>query len=631
MTISQIHIKGFRALADARCALSPMLTLICGENGAGKSSIAEAIQYALAGHCNLTDRKGAGIARQIQRGSAQASIDLVTDFGVVMRTITQSGARVSVGERTGRDAEAVLTVNLPGTDLLATMLRSDGFIRLPPKAQSDILFALSGGEVNADWVKAQLSEQECADLKDQLATLTTGSALMDSLYKAAYAMRTEANKTAKDAGAKLATLTVGATLSDSDRERLAAEKQQTENILSAKQRAMGASAEQVKARQSAQSRHSEANSRLDKLKTARRDLVTMPKASDADLDGLRKAKQEAETESKAVFESAVALGAQAKGLEQGVEAFGDLGAGKCVLGDLDCPLSAEQRNEAVRQANVRIDELRREAAGSNEQYATLEAQIVSLGDQILQAEASITAANEYIRKAEDLDRQITEAETAAQAAEAEYKAIETVDTTAIQWEIDALKTTLDGIDAKLTADIEAWRQAASLADAQRAAETAQDRADALNALVKKLEPTGLPAQAMAETVGNVIGQVNEVLATFSEFRIRLEGETLLVGTTRGEVWLQDLSESEKLRVGAAVSVAFAKLTGFGFVVVDAADRLQKENRDPLMRMLLRSGVQALVLATPLNGHRPSAPGLVVYDLVDGRLVEAGLAAEVAAQ
>lgn len=629
--ISQLHIKGFRALTDARCDLSPMLTCILGPNGAGKSSIAEAIQYALVGHCGLTDRKGSGIARQISNGAAQASIDLVTDFGAVMRTITPSGSRVSVGARAGKDAEAVLTASLPSTDLLLTMLRSDGFIGLPTKAQTDILFALSGGEVNADWVKAQLSEQEREDLKDQLATLTTGSALMDSLYQSAYSMRTEANRAAKDAKAKASAMAAGETLSDADRERLGTEKRQAEGTLSAKQRALGASEEQARNRSAAQSRHTEANSRLDKLRTQRRDLGAMPKASDADLDGLRAQKQAAIDGSKAAYESLVALAAEANGLERGVETFGDLGAGKCVLGDVDCPLSSAQRDEAVEQATARVADLRKRQAEAHEQYVTREAETADLGDKILQAEASIAAANDHIRKAEGLDQQIAEAQKAAEAAAEEYKELDTVDAAETQREIADLNATLARIDEQLSADVEARRQAASMADAQRAAETAQARADALDSLVKKLQPTGLPAQAMAETVGNVIEQVNDVLAMFSEFRLRLDGETLLVTTGRGEVWLQDLSESEKLRVGAALQVAFAKLTGFGFVIVDAADRLDNDNRKPLMGMLLRSGVQALVLATPLNGHRPSAPGLVVYDLVEGRLVEPGVAAEVAAQ
>jgi hypothetical protein len=620
MTISHLHIKGFRSLADARCTLSPMLTCILGPNGSGKSSIAEAIQYALVGHCNLTDRKGAGISRQISNGAAQASIDIATDFGVVMRTITPSGARVSVGERTGKDAEAVLTANLTSTDLLMAMLRSDGFIGLPTKGQTDILFSLSGGEVNAEWVKSHINDQEREALKDQLATLLKGAALMDSLYKAAYGMRTEANANAKNAKAQRAAMAPGDTLSDADRERLTAEKRRVSDALTAKQRALGASVEQAKSRNAAQVRHTEANSRLDQLKTKRRDLGAMPKASDADLDGMRTRRQEAIDASKKAFQSAVALAAEADGLERGISEFSALGAGRCVLGDVACPLGQEQRDEAVSLATARVNDLRRASAEANETYRTRDAEAADLGNQIVQAEASITAANEHIRRAEDLDSQIAAAEQDAEAAQNAYRAIATVDTDETQREIDELQATLARIDEQISADVEARRQTASMADAQRAAETAQARADALDALVKKLEPLGLPAQAMAETVGNVIGQVNDVLSMFSEFRIRLEGETLLVTTDRGEVWLVDLSESEKLRVGAALQVAFAKLTGFGFVIVDAADRLDNDNRKPLMSMLLHSGVQAIVLATPLNGHRPKGPGVVAYDLVDGRLV-----------
>jgi len=170
-----------------------------------------------------------------------------------------------------------------------------------------------------------------------------------------------------------------------------------------------------------------------------------------------------------------------------------------------------------------------------------------------------------------------------------------------------------------------------------------------------LSPDGLPAQAMRETIGSVVEAINEVLAEFTDF--------LLVATPGKEFELsvsdvdgvmlpvRCLSESEKLRVGVGVQVAFAKLPTvpgpngqrkpFGFVVVDAADRCDLANLRGLLAMLLDSGVQALVTSTPLvkrvqdaqpgedgecGWHDetavPSAEGLAVYRLEDGKVVEA---------
>ena len=152
----------------------------------------------------------------------------------------------------------------------------------------------------------------------------------------------------------------------------------------------------------------------------------------------------------------------------------------------------------------------------------------------------------------------------------------------------------------------------------------------LNELVAKLSPDGLPAQAMQETVGKVLDAINVALQQFSEFSVQFTDGLQVLYSGANPTPVRLLSDSEKLRVGASIQVAFARITGFGFIVVDAADRLDPAGRGALLGMLLDSGVQALVLATPTNGNRPQAPGLAVYDLVDGHAVPAGQPGEVVA-
>ncbi len=642
-----LNVTGFRALRDVDLSIGNEtdVALVLGNNGTGKSSLAAAIEYALTGACEWTTAGGAGASDLVLHGTDRADIHLTIGDLDITRTIHAGDAAnvLSVNGYTGKKAAGELELRLNATpvDVLRCMLRSDALVSLKPNDQKSVLVQLAGGSVDADWVKKHLTPDEIAALENELAVRLVGADLLEHLKKAAENQRREAGRVRDewDAKAKPGGAEGGKPLSPDERAKLEGELRKLDSQIAAQERARGASEEQARNRSAAQARHTEANSRLDKLRTQRRDMGAMPKASDADMDALRKQRQEAEAGSRTAFEASVALGAQANGLEQGVEAFGALGAGKCVLGDLECPLGQDQRDEAVRQAVERIGQMRRQQAESGEQYRKLEAEADRLRDQIEQAEASITAANEYIRKAADLDAQITDAERAAETAAEEYKAVSTVDTSQVEQALAGLRESRDAIDDALKADIAARQASASHKDALLAADKARARWAMLDALVGKLKPDGLPAQAMRDHVGVVLEAVNRALFEFAPFEVSLDDEQgLCVAYLTGDephqstrVPVKLLSESEKLRVGTAVQVAFAVCTDWPLIVVDATDRLDAKSRLPHLNMLRDCGVKALVLAVPLNGKRPNFDGVDVYDLEDGRLVGPGVAAEVAAQ
>ena len=50
--------------------------LLCGENGAGKSTIIEMITVAIFNRCNITDSKGAGLDELINSDAESFKIDL---------------------------------------------------------------------------------------------------------------------------------------------------------------------------------------------------------------------------------------------------------------------------------------------------------------------------------------------------------------------------------------------------------------------------------------------------------------------------------------------------------------------------------------------------------------------------
>lgn len=295
--------------------------------------------------------------------------------------------------------------------------------------------------------------------------------------------------------------------------------------------------------------------------------------------------------------------------------------GTCVLAaDIPCPMDQEQVG-ALRQAAA--DTVLREQISVDTAAEAMRAArtaCTTATDAFSGAQRLRTAGETWDAKAEFLRERLERAQAALDAANADYQANPAPDPTTIQSNLESAQKRVDQTEADLRAVQDALNAASQRKRDVAELDGAQVRAKLLDGLVKQFEPGGLPAQAMQETVGKVLDQVNEALGTFTGFALNLSGEELVV--TRGGVdtAVRLLSESEKLRVGAAISVAFAKLTKFGFVIVDAADRLDPDSRGPLVGMLYRSGVQALVLAVPLNGKRPAGPGVVCYDLADGQAV-----------
>jgi chromosome segregation ATPase len=76
VNIKGIAIRGFRGLEATDLELEDGGAFITGMNGSGKSSVLEAIRFALLGYCQNTDRRGAGAKTLIAAGAEEASIDI---------------------------------------------------------------------------------------------------------------------------------------------------------------------------------------------------------------------------------------------------------------------------------------------------------------------------------------------------------------------------------------------------------------------------------------------------------------------------------------------------------------------------------------------------------------------------
>lgn len=633
MQALRLLTKSFRALS-ADLHLGPQVTLILGPNGAGKSSLAAAVEYALRGACRWTDGAGRGASVLINHSAAAASVDLDADFGdgtarIISRSITPKGTDLSFDGRGGKDAAAALSARLPLPALLPCMLRTDGFLSLSGKEQQDLLFALSGGETDSDWFKERLTDDEQEALGDVLATLLKGSALSEKLYTTAYALRTAANKAAKDAQATLSA-TPEVTVEAVDDAAVAKTKdaitKKRERLAKLQQRIGGAAAA-AKAQELAGLRVTQAQEDVKRCETALAEMSEQPEApEELTIEQLRGAVEQANTEYAAAIQKAASLNATRQAAQDQLDDFTHL-EGRCVLGNVDCPMTAEQRGKIIKAEQKRIDGLETEITAQQQAATEAEKAHKQAAEAVTEAQDKQQAQVRWQETRDRLTADLGDANNRHAQAIAAYQETAAPVTDGLESDAQILQREIDEAEQALQERLQAAGAAEKRKLLEEQVEKTKAEAEMLDALVKKLSPDGLPAQAMRETIGGVIEAINAELAQFTEMQIAAEpGKDFQLMVAAGDnlsIPAFCLCESEQLRVGAAIQVAFAKLTRFGFVVVDAADRLDEQNLPLLVQLLVGAGVQALVLSSRRMGDEARAwvleLGGKIHDLQGGLL------------
>jgi DNA repair exonuclease SbcCD ATPase subunit len=141
----------------------------------------------------------------------------------------------------------------------------------------------------------------------------------------------------------------------------------------------------------------------------------------------------------------------------------------------------------------------------------------------------------------------------------------------------------------------------------------------LEALVEQLGPKGLRVDALAAKLGPFTEAVYAGTAPFG-WIVKFELDPWVV-TANGRP-VETYSQSEQFRIGIAIQLAIAQMSGLSFAVVDALDQLDAENRKIVGSMLFQCPLeQVVILATRENSvPLPKGEGTIAYRLsnVEGR-------------
>lgn len=528
----QIKIKNYRGIGAAEIELSP-IALVAGTNGAGKTSIAQAVAAALTRNAAIVEGVTKAAAGLLLRDGAKRGQCAIAGPGGTAAA-NWPGASISVDGDAPPHASAIAC----GLDCIAEMK--------PKDAAAALQAALRADPAREQLREALVQAGARPELADAVAAKTDAEGY-DAAYKRAQGRATELKGqweliTGERWGAaKAEGWQAGAAPADADLEALSAAAVAADQAL-----------EQAVADQAVDAAH------VERLRETVRDssdvmatFKVSPSAKERGLEKLEKARDDARAKAEAAVAAYAAL-PSAETTEETVPCP-HCGAhvvirGRTLVEPSGGPDEAENaaRVEAKTQANIEIARTRKAAEEADRASAD--------AHRAVQERARALAALDDLKTGGTSAEDVARARQAVQDAHAAVRAIE---------------TTVAATD-KHRAIVE------------------------MLAVADVLAPTGIRQTAL-ETAMVALHEDMRALSEAAHWAEIAIGEDLAV--TYGGRPYRLLSASEQFRARVVLQVALAMRDGSNAVIIDAADILDRQGRNGLFHLLADLPVPALVTMT----------------------------------
>jgi DNA repair exonuclease SbcCD ATPase subunit len=625
MKITTIKLVYFRNHEATELPLAP-LTIVKGRNNSGKTSIRHAIEVALTGRAEFTDRGGRGLTDAIRVGQKAGVVELdVEGIGEITRTLKPSGSSLQVADWTGTATaqQELLNQKLGAdADLISALLNVGQFISLPPKEQKDMLFKIARPEISIQQLMVAINDwaekQGAGNLLDELRSLiqipeTVGPDWLDQAYKLIFEARKEAKKVRDTLAGKvegmedvsqelppldqLPELEKQIATLEAEREKLR-EKVAAVEAAEVRRTALADREPGIRSSIKALGVPIEASGDPEKLK------VTLGTLTEK-LDEARQASYEAQGELRAIDDALPKI----KGAK-----------GDCPLapGVVSCPMTAAERKELVKDLNAQRKKLVAVHEKAMKDAAAIETQKEELAERIWAAEQ----VEKNAARLEDLEKQL-------ESVQAELATLpEPIGIELARSEISTLDERIRN-GHELSAKMKVAAGAAEKAQAAR-----EDHAEAVQAaenlehLVTLFGPTGIKQHLLTRTMGAVIERAAENLSliTGGAYELDAEADPDFHLVVNGNIELRQLSTSERMRVGIACAEALAHASGLRLLVIDDLEILDLGNRGLLSEWLrgrMADHDTILVLSTAEEAKDPGVEGVASYWVEAGKVERIG--------
>lgn len=550
MRIASIHIENFLGAHSVDVRADAPVTLFAGLNGAGKSSIRDAIAIALTGDLGrVILKKEAG--QLVRAGSDAAVCEIIDADGDEYRVTITAAGKITDG-RKGRDADPVLPY----------VLDAQRFARLDDTGRRAFLFGLMGVKAGPVEIAERLQAKGCEAGKIERVRPLLRSGF-DAASKEAKAKATEektlwraisgetyGSEKAKTWRAHVPPYDAGAA------KEIATELQHCDV-------AIGQWQQQVGKLQAEEQRRAGLRAKLPALREHASKIARIS------------AKLTGDEQSLAEWEADLAKTAAAAGVGPRVGLVHDLAKAVAFLlefVDLDPPGEEEAAARSAIAAYEREHGKLGATTGDERARARLPS-VQSSRDTTASAIANdrrdLEAAKRALAEAESIEAELAEVFDAAGLADARDQ------TEKLKSQRDELVKKADAMKS-IKAQIDAADKRTADAAAHAAAVAAWD------AIGDALSPDGIPAEILAEALGPINDRLSQTAADTGWAAVLIAPDMAITAAGR-EYRL--LSESERWRADAMLAEAIAHLSGARLLVLDRVDVLDLQGRQDLLSWL----------------------------------------------
>jgi DNA repair exonuclease SbcCD ATPase subunit len=591
MTLKTIELENFRNFDRKAFRFTQPRTLIIGENGVGKSTIADAIAWAGTSRCRGVDGKGAGQKELIRWGANSMQVTMnVTGLPAVIRAYGKnSSSSMTPGEFLGR-----LGVSQA---MFMGVLYGRTFFELHHSEAKNMLMDLLG-------VTVPRSELDGIDLPEGDEDIDIR--VLDAAFESAFANRANAKKV-RDA------IHVPDVVSRVDLEKLdvatvAAAQTAARQAYQSAARAEATAAADVKNLKEAIANLELRLGNAEQQRGALRTHQEMLADHQQKLDAAKAALEELEAKNT---DSESELGAQVSErtlLVQKIQAHKpDRG---CILaGDIPC-------NTAAKHFTGHIDTIKKGTAALERRIVAARKHGQALGaaeQDVRNHERQVVYHSGQVREIqEDLDDLAARAGSIADSrADLEIK--QSVQAAAAA-EMEAAKEQMDALQ-KQHQELTTYRSEMKNMTAafERRAAAEQDVTN-LERVVELLGPKGVRARALQAALESFEQMINMALQPFDfSLSISVDPWRVNVTTKRGTFAYTMLSVGEQLWTGLAFQLALAAASGLNFAMLDASESVVGNRRSILTALVMAAPIDQVIVAMAKSDaeQAPEIDGLQV--------------------
>lgn len=537
MRINEININKFQGLHHAALVVTEPVLLVSGGNGAGKSSLLDAIAMAVNGEARRVDLKK-NWGELVTEGSKKGSVALSTDAGVL---------QIDLPAGKGTHAQP--------SPFLPLVLDASRFSKLDMKERRKLLFDLTGASAKPQAVADMLIARGL-----QSYVVEQVKPLLLSGFPAAHSRAKELASESRGAWKATTGETYGRNKAEGWKPVLPAQVVTDQEL----EAAAADEADKRKALDAAHSAAGEADALHNQSMRVAARAAELKQL--VDLTERRRNKLNKDSDSLREWQDKHAQAVQAgTGIKVGL--IHDLA--RFIYERVENGIDPAEAKPLLDQYTAEHGEIG--GAGDPE----LASRAAEFAGYVAQFEKAVTASRRDLEQSEQAK---IELESLQATTPAELPSID--DAQAAVAEASKL---YEQARAKHLAMQQAMQDQKDAAAKEEAAAEHHALVQAWTEVAEALAPSGIPA----EILQGALGPVNDLLRQLSETagwkEARITGD---IDLTYGDRVYGLLSESEQWRVDTLLATAIAKLSGIGFVMIDRFDVLEPAARPQALKLLL---------------------------------------------